>query len=191
MHTRLFCIRTIGYILDDMSFLTPEHLVKELYLQPGDRVADIGSGTGVYTIALAGEVGVTGQVYAVDVHREALHTLASTLDKRGIINVEMLWADAEKSISIDAYSLDAVVISNVLFQMKHVDKAMSLIAKLVKPGGQLLVVDWSDSHGGIGPHMSHVVQEEQAINLAQAHGFRMLKRLHAGNYHYAFLAISS
>lgn len=173
-----------------MSFLTPEHLVRELYLKPSDRVADIGCGTGVYTIALAKEVGVTGQVYAVDVHREALHTLAGTLDKRGIVNVEMLWADAEKAIPIDAYSLDAVVISNVLFQFEKIDKAIINIARLIKPEGQLLVVDWSDSHGGLGPHGSHVVQEEQAISLVQKHGFRILKRLPAGDYHYAFLAIA-
>lgn len=174
-----------------MAFLTPEHLVKELYLRPGDRVADIGCGTGVYTIALASEVGAMGQVYAVDVHREALHTLAGTLDKRGIINVEMIWADAEKAIPIDAFSLDALVLSNVLFQFHSIDKVLSLVAKLLKPEGQLLVVDWTDSHGGIGPHQSHVVQEEQAISLVQKHGFRLLKRLPAGDYHYAFLALSS
>lgn len=173
-----------------MSFLTPEHLVRELYLKPSDRVVDIGCGTGVYTIALAKEVGVTGQVYAVDVHREALHTLAGTLDKRGIVNVEMLWADVEKSVPIDAYSLDAAVISNVLFQFDKIDKAIINIARLIKPEGQLLVVDWSDSHGGLGPHGSHVVQEEQAINLVQKHGFRILKRLPAGDFHYAFLAIA-
>lgn len=173
-----------------MSFLTPEHLVRELFLQPSDRVADIGCGTGVYTIALAHGVGITGQVYAVDVHREALHTLAGTLDKRGIVNVEMIWADVEKAVPIDAYSLDAVVISNVLFQFDKIDKALITIARLIKPGGQLLVVDWSDSHGGLGPHTSHVIQEEQAINLAQKHGFRILKRLPAGDYHYAFLAVA-
>lgn len=174
-----------------MSFLTPEHLVRELYLKPGDRVCDIGCGTGVYAIALAQEVGAMGQVYAVDVHREALHTLAGTLDKRGIVNVEMLWADVEKAIPIDAYSLDAVVLSNILFQLDSIDRALSLISKLIKPEGQLLVVDWSDSHGGLGPHSAHVVQEEHAISLVQAHGFRILKRLPAGSYHYAFLAISS
>lgn len=173
-----------------MSFLTPEHLVRELFLQPSDRVADIGCGTGVYTIALAHGVGITGQVYAVDVHREALHTLAGTLDKRGIVNVEMIWADVEKAVPIDAYSLDAVVISNVLFQFDKIDKALITIARLIKPGGQLLVVDWSDSHGGLGPHTSHVIQEEQAINLVQKHGFRILKRLPAGDYHYAFLAVA-
>ncbi len=171
-------------------FLTPDHLVRELYLKPGDRVADIGCGTGAYTIALANEVGATGQVYAVDVHRDALHTLAATLDRKGIINVEMLWADAEKQIPIDAYSLDALVFSNVLFQFENVEKAIILAAKLIKPEGQLLVVDWRDSFGGVGPHPSHVIQEEQAIQLVQSHGFRLLKRLPAGDYHYAFLALS-
>lgn len=171
-------------------FLTPEHLVRELYLKPGDRVLDVGCGTGVYTIALAGEVGNIGQVYAADVHRDALHTLAGTLDKRGIINVEMLWSDVEKGIPIDAYSLDAAVLSNVLYQLEDKDKALSILAKLIKPEGQLLVVDWSDSFGGIGPHSSHVLQEEQAIAMVQSHGFRVLKRLPAGNYHYAFIALS-
>lgn len=174
-----------------MAFLTPEHLVKELYLRPAERVADIGCGTGVYTIALANEVGSMGQVYAVDVHREALHTLAGTLDKRGIINVEMLWADAEKGIPIDAFSLDAIVLSNVLFQFEKPDKVISHCAKLLKPEGQLLVVDWSASHGGIGPHKEHVVSEEKATNLVQSHGFRIVKRLPAGDYHYAFIALSS
>jgi ubiquinone/menaquinone biosynthesis C-methylase UbiE len=172
-------------------FLTPDHLVKELYLKPGDRVADIGCGTGAYTIALSREVGEMGMVYAVDVHREALHTLAGTLDKRGILNVEMLWADVEKGVSVDAYSLDAIVVSNVLFQLHDIDKAFSVLTKLIKPEGQLLVVDWKDSFSGMGPHGSHVVSEDQALRYAQAHGFRLLKRLPAGDYHYAFIALSS
>ena len=171
-------------------FLTPDHLVKELYLKAGDRVADIGCGTGAYTIALAREVGDMGQVYAVDVHREALHTLAGTLEKMGIQNVEMIWADVEKGIPIDAYSLDAVVISNVLFQLENIDAVLLYISKIVKPEGQLLIVEWSASHKGIGPHPAHVVLEDRAIELVQKHGFRLLKRLPAGDYHYAFISLS-
>ncbi len=171
-------------------FLTPEHLVKELYLKAGDRAADIGCGTGVYTIALAEEVGDVGQVYAVDVHRDILHTLADTLEKRKIMNVEILWADIEKGIPIDAYSLDAVVISNVLFQLEDIDAMLSHVAKLLKPEGQLLVVEWSASHGGIGPHTDHVVEESRAESLVQKHGFRITKHLPAGDYHYAFIALS-
>jgi ubiquinone/menaquinone biosynthesis C-methylase UbiE len=172
-------------------FLTPQQLVRDLYLKPGDRVADLGAGTGVYTIALAHEVGEMGQVYAVDVHREALHTLAATLERQKLLNVETIWADIEKGIPIDAYSLDAVVMSNVLFQLSDIDVALSYVSKILKPEGQLLIVEWSQSHGGIGPHTDHVVEEGVAEALAQKHGFRMVKRLQAGSYHYAFITISS
>lgn len=171
-------------------FLTPDHLVRELNLKPGDRACDLGCGTGAYTIALAQEVGSTGQVYAVDVHREQLHTLAGTVEKRGLLNVEFLWADIEKGIPIDAYSLDAVVMSNILYQLEDIDVALSYVAKILKPEGQLLVVDWTQSHGGVGPHPSHVVVEERAEELARKHGFRLVKRLPAGDYHYAFIALS-
>jgi ubiquinone/menaquinone biosynthesis C-methylase UbiE len=171
-------------------FLTPDHLVRELYLKPGDRVADLGCGTGAYTIALAKEVGDMGQVFAVDVHRDMLHTLAGTLERQKLLNVEMLWADIEKGIPIDAYSLDAVVMSNILFQLHDIDAALSYVAKILKPEGMLLVVEWSQSHEGIGPHPDHVVTEEKAEMLAQKHGFRMQKRLPAGDYHYAFITVS-
>lgn len=173
-----------------MSFLTPEHLVRELSLKPGNRVADLGCGTGAYTVALSQEVGDIGQVYAIDVHRDQLHTLLSTLERKKILNVETIWADIEKGIPIEAYSLDAVVLSNILFQLHDIDAALSYIAKILKPEGELLVVEWSKSHGGIGPHPDHVVEEEKAAALVQKHGFRMIKRLPAGDCHYAFIALS-
>ncbi len=171
-------------------FLTPDHLVRELYMKPGDRVADLGCGTGAYTVALAREVGDMGVVYAVDVHREQLHTLAQSLERQKLLNVEILWADIEKGIPIEAYSLDAVVMSNILFQLRDIDAALSYVAKVLKPEGQLLVVDWSQSHGGIGPHTDHVISEDEAIAKAEKHGFRLQKRLPAGDYHYAFIALS-
>lgn len=171
-------------------FLTPDHLVRELNLKPGDRVADLGCGAGAYAIALAREVGDIGQVYAVDVHRDMLHTLAGTLERQKLMNVEILWADIEKGIPIDAYSLDAVVMSNVMFQLSDIDAALTYVAKILKPEGQLLVVDWTGPHAGIGPHADHVVPEEKAEELANKHGFRLLRRLPAGDYHYAFIALS-
>jgi ubiquinone/menaquinone biosynthesis C-methylase UbiE len=173
-----------------MAFLTPEQMVKQLYLRPGDRVADIGCGGGAYTVALAHQVGDIGQVFAVDVHREMLHTLADTLERQKIQNVDVVWADIERHIPIDAYSLDAVVLSNVLFQLANPNLALEHIAKCLKPEGQLLIVEWSDSHGGVGPHGEHVVDQEYAEQLVHKHEFRILKHLHAGDYHYAFIAIA-
>lgn len=171
-------------------FLTPDHLVRELYLKPGSKVADIGCGTGAYTIALAREVGDIGQVYAVDVHRDALHTLSGVLEKQSILNVDVIWADIEKETPIEKYSLDAVVMSNILFQLEDIPKALTQVATLLKPEGQLLVVDWTASHNGIGPHADHVITETRAEELVSANGFRIIKRLPAGDYHYAFIALS-
>lgn len=171
-------------------FLTPDHLVKELYLKSGDRVCDVGCGTGAYTIALAREVGEIGQVYAVDIHRDALHTLAGVLERQNIMNVDVIWADIEKDTPIEKYSLDAVVMSNVLFQLENIPNALKHVATLLKPGGQLLVVDWSASHSGIGPHADHVITESHAEELVNKNGFRVTKRLPAGDYHYAFTAVS-
>jgi ubiquinone/menaquinone biosynthesis C-methylase UbiE len=171
-------------------FLTPDHLVRELNLRPGDRVADLGCGGGAYAISLAREVGDMGQVFAVDVHRDMLHTLGGTLQRQNLMNVEILWADIEKAIPIDAYSLDAVVMSNILFQLENIDAALSHVAKILKPEGELLVVDWSASHAGIGPHPDHVVEEERAEELVKKHGFRIIRKVPAGAYHYAFIALS-
>ncbi len=171
-------------------FLTPDHLVKELYLKPGDKVADIGCGTGAYTIALSREVGEVGQVYAVDVHRDMLHTLSNNCARFSIQNVDVVWADIEKGTPLEKYSLDACVLSNVLFQLEEHGKALRNIHMLLKPEGQLLVVDWSQSHAGAGPHPAHVISEARAEELAQENGFRIIKRLPAGSYHYAFIALS-
>ena len=171
-------------------FLTPDHLVRELYLKPGDRVCDVGCGTGAYTVALSREVGEIGQVYALDIHRDALHTLTSTLERQNILNVDVIWADIEKDTPIEKYSLDAAVMSNVLFQLEDISKALQHVATLLKPEGQLLVVDWSASHSGIGPHKDHVITEAEAEELVSKNGFRVVKRLPAGDYHYAFIALS-
>ena len=174
-----------------MSFLTPDKLVKELYLKPGSHVADIGSGSGAYTIALSDAVTSVGQVYAVDINRESLHSLANVLEKNNIVNVDVVWANVEQDIPIESYSLDAVILSNVLFQLEDKNKSLKNITKILKPDGQLLIVDWSGSHSGIGPHPSHVITEEDAEELIKKHGFRIEKRLPAGRYHYAFMAVGS
>ena len=172
-----------------MSFLTPENLIKELYLKSGSYVADIGCGSGAYIFSLSRAVGDIGQVYAIDVNREMTNSLNLRLEKSGIKNVDVIWADVEKEIHIENYSLDAVVMSNVLFQLENIDKALENVTKILKPEGELLVVDWSDSHGNIGPKPDHVIKEDKAEEYVKKHGFRIVKRLPAGKYHYAFIAL--
>ena len=171
-----------------MAFLTPEHLVERLYLKPGNMAADFGAGSGAYCMALSKEVGEMGKVYAIDINRDLLDTLKTTFEKMGYLNIETIWGDMEEGLHLDAYSLDAVVLSNVLFQLDNPKKAIEEAARVLNPGGRVLCVDWSGSHGGIGPKADHVVSERKAEELFHDAGFQVGERLPAGSYHYAFIA---
>lgn len=171
-----------------MAFLTPHQLISHLHLKRGATVADIGAGSGAYTVGLAQAVGDEGKVYAIDVNKDLLETLKSSLDKAGYLNSDIIWADLEDGVYLDSYSLDAAVLSNVLFMLTDKEKALTEVGRLLAPGGSLLVVDWSHSHGGLGPHKDHVVSRDDAEKLLQKVGFTVHERLFAGDYHYALLA---
>lgn len=173
-----------------MAFLTPASLVSTLALRSGASVADIGSGSGAYLALLARAVGEEGKVYAVDLHKEVLTSTKKSLDEMGYQNIDIIWADIEEGLYLDSYALDAVVLSNTLFMLENKAAAIKEIKRVLIPEGLVLVVEWSQSHNGIGPHKDHVVSEGVAEDLFVSAGFRILKRLPAGHYHYAFLAKS-
>ena len=171
-----------------MAFLTPAHLIERLYIKKGSAVADFGAGSGAYTIELAHAVTDTGKVYAIDIHRDLLQTLEHTAHKMGLLNIETVWADLETNTYIDSYSLEAVILSNILFTLEHPEKAIEEAGRILVPSGRVLCVDWSGPHEGIGPHPLHVVSEAKAEELFTKHGFQIGERLPAGDYHYAFIA---
>lgn len=173
-----------------MAFLTPDHMVERLSLREGARVADIGSGSGAYLESLLRSVGDEGTVYAIDIHKELLDTTKESLLRKGFMNLDTIWADIEEGVYLDSYSLDAVVMSNVLFMIEDKKRALKEVKRIVIPNGLVLVVDWSKSHGGIGPHRDHVFSESKAEDLFISSGFSIVARLPAGDFHYAFLAKS-
>jgi ubiquinone/menaquinone biosynthesis C-methylase UbiE len=173
-----------------MAFLTPKHLVEKLNLRTGASVADIGSGSGAYIESLALAVGEEGKVYTVDIHKDMLDTTKKALEERGFQNIDIIWADIEEGVYLDSYSLDAVVLSNTLFMLDDKKKALKEIKRVLIPEGLVLVVDWSKSHSGVGPHVDHVVTESEAEDLFVSAGFRLVSRFPAGSFHYAFVAKS-
>lgn len=173
-----------------MAFLTPARMIERLALRAGARVADIGSGSGAYLEPLLRAVGDEGTVYAIDIHKELLDTTKDALSRKGFMNLDTIWADIEEGVYLDSYSLDSVVMSNVLFMIEDKKRALKEVKRIVIPHGYVLVVDWSKSHGGIGPHKDHVFSERMAEDLFITSGFSIAARLPAGDFHYAFLAKS-
>jgi ubiquinone/menaquinone biosynthesis C-methylase UbiE len=83
--------------------------------------------------------------------------------------------------------MDAVILSNTLFQLEHKEDAVAEIKRIIKSGGKLLVVDWAGAYGGMGPAPHHVVTEHQAEELFIRGGFYKAKDFRAGPHHYAIV----
>lgn len=169
-----------------MSFLKPQDVVKNLPLESGMTVADFGSCTGAFVFALSEKVGKSGKVYAIDINNELLITTKRNAEKHGYENVQIIWTDIEKegSTKLKDGSLDAVVLSNTLFQITNKDTLSKEIARVLKKKGKLFVIDWKDSFCGIGPHSNDVVKEEDVEKLFSNFGFGHYNSTNVGDYHY-------
>lgn len=175
-----------------MRFSNPSENVHRLNLKEGAHVADFGTGTGTYALALAHAVGASGRVYAFDVQKELLAKLKKHAAEKGVNHLEVVWSDLDTlgGTKLADQTLDAVVLANVLFQSEHKEQFLREVQRVLKPGGQLLVVDWSASFSGMGPHPDQVVSEGRAKELLGRAGFLFKDAFFAGEHHWGLLYIN-
>ncbi|MDQ5953047.1 MAG: hypothetical protein QG551_275 [Patescibacteria group bacterium] len=171
------------------NFSNPEENLRHLKIKDGDTVADLGSGSGHYAGLLAKLVGSNGRVYAVDIQKDLLTRLASDLHKIGVTNVEIVWGDVENvgGSKLRSGSVDSVVVSNILFQVDSKSGLVHECNRILKKGGCVLIIDWSESFGGLGPQTSDVVDASTAKKLFEQGGFIFKESVDAGAHHYGMI----
>jgi len=172
-----------------MGFMDPKQNIEQFALNKGMFVADLGAGSGFYTIEAARSVGSEGKVYAVDVQKELLDKIKTSANNEKLFNIEIVWGDIEKlgGTKLADMSVDAVIISNILFQIEDKETFVSEIKRILRPNGRLLVVDWSDSFGGVGPSPMNVFTGKNTLNLFENKGFVVDKQIDAGDNHYGII----
>ncbi len=169
-------------------FSDPVQNLKTLGLRETDIVADLGAGTGFYAVA-AGCMVPHGKVYAVEVQKDFLLTIKQKTKEARLDNVECLWGDIEKlgGTKIGDEVADAVVASNVLFQVEDREKFIDEAKRILKKGGKVLLVDWSDP-AFLGPLAAKLmVPKERAKELFQKKGFVCENDINAGLHHYGMI----
>ncbi|MBI2096423.1 MAG: methyltransferase domain-containing protein [Candidatus Taylorbacteria bacterium] len=170
-------------------FTSPESNIEQFDVYAGLHVADIGAGSGFYTLALARKVGELGRVYAVDVQRDLLERIRNQAKAARLENVEIILGDAEKrgGTKLSDASVERAILSNVLFQADDHDALVEEVKRILKPGGRLLLVDWTAGGvGGVGPK-SGAVPRSDALKLFEKHGFSLEGEIGAGDYHYGLI----
>lgn len=172
-----------------MTFADPQKIVRELGLRPGMRIADIGAGSGAYISPLAKLVGEEGRVYAIDVRHDSLRRIVHEAEAEGLEMVETIWGDVDmpQGTHVADGALDMVLLSNTLFQLEQKDTALREIARILKPGGRLAIVEWSEGNGGIGPHTDHLLSKPAVLRLANEAAFTLMREFDAGTHHFGLL----
>jgi ubiquinone/menaquinone biosynthesis C-methylase UbiE len=170
-------------------FSDPQHNISQLGLSDGLVVADFGAGAGFYAIEAARAVAPSGKVYAIDVQRDLLERLKKDAQRQHIRNIEVLSGDLEKlgGSKIREASCDVVIASNILFMVTDKKNFLLEAKRILKSSGRLLLVDWSASFSGMGPHSDHVIYKDDAVKLALAAGFTMDREINAGTHHYGII----
>jgi len=169
-------------------FSDPEKIVDQLGLEESTTAiaADLGAGSGAYTIALAKRLKDSGKVYAVEVQKDLVARLKNLAINQGLSNVEVVWGDIERqgATKLADRSVDLVTIANTVFQVEDKEGMVGEVKRILKPGGRVLVVDWTSSFGGLGPEQSAVVSAKDAQDLFERGGFSFEKNIDAGANHY-------
>lgn len=170
-------------------FMDPDALLSACHINANESIADFGAGSGFVARAVAKRV-PQGTVFAIEINRDIVARLTREAAELHIGNLHPLWGDIEVAggTKLGDASMDMVILSNALFHVEDKDGCFKEAVRVLKPGGRLLVVDWSESFGGMGPRPQAVVTTEMARALAERFGFAVQNdKLPAGEHHYAIL----
>jgi ubiquinone/menaquinone biosynthesis C-methylase UbiE len=126
--------------------ITRDRLRQVLVPQPGERILEIGPGTGYYTLEMAEWVGPEGAVEIFDVQQEFLDHTMRRAEEKGLSNVVPTLGDATELPHADD-SIDAVVLTAVLGEIPDRAAALREIERVLRPGGRLVVGElFGDPH---------------------------------------------
>ncbi|MGE4500999.1 MAG: bifunctional demethylmenaquinone methyltransferase/2-methoxy-6-polyprenyl-1,4-benzoquinol methylase UbiE [Hydrogenovibrio sp.] len=123
--------------------LWKRHTIELSGIRPGQAVLDLAGGTGDLTKAFAKRVGKTGRVVLADINESMVRVGRDRLTNDGIIgNVDYTITNAE-ALTYPDNTFDLVTISFGLRNVTNKDKALAEICRVLKPGGQLMVLEFS------------------------------------------------
>ena len=173
-------------------FTDPQNNVKEFGFLPGEIIADLGSGSGHYAMRLSEAVGPNGGVYCVDINKDSLVALKNQAEREGRRNIEVILGDMEKlgGTKLKDAVVDGTLFSNVLLQLDNKSEAIKEAKRILKPGGKLCIVEWSDlsyTSGVKKDGKKVVVSKDEMIRLVEANGFKLEKSFEAGDHHYGLI----
>ncbi len=168
------------------DLIDPAILWAELKLSQGITFLDLGCGQGNYALAVAGLIGPAGTVYAVDLWDEGIAALKDRATREGRTNLKPLVAGAGQ-VPLDNLSVDVAFMATVLHDLVEAGTAAGALAeaaRIIKPGGRLIIVEFDKIDGPPGPPRHIRLDAAEVEALVAPYGFRRQKIAKLGPYNY-------
>jgi ubiquinone/menaquinone biosynthesis C-methylase UbiE len=175
-HARLFRPEDLGELEgpDRDQWQSPDKIMDALGVGEGVVVADLGAGSGWFTIWLAGRVGPNGVVYAEDIQRQMIDSITRRVERLGLKNVKtVLGTTTDPRLP---GPVDAVLIVDSYHEMEQPVALLKNVARSLKPGGRIGIVNFTKDGGGPGPEIEDRVDPERVIADARAAGLALQSR---------------
>ncbi len=166
----------------------PQSMIALVPIHNEQKVADIGSGPGRLTIALAKYL-YMGTCYAVDVQKEMLEHVVEQAEKAKLGNVETL-VSKENNIPLDDESLDGIVFSDVLNEASRPKSLIKEGFRLLKKSGWMAIIEWLplDGKPKVGPAGSKRLAQQELRTATEALGLTTLTSRQLTHHHYIIVA---
>ena len=161
------------------TWQNPEKTLELLELKPSYVVADLGCGTGYFTVPLADKV---KKVYGIDIQKEMLAVLEQKIKKQKILNIETVLSK-ENEIPLQTESIDLLLSVNTLHEFRDKEAIICEMRRVLRADGRAAIIDFKKEETGFGPPVAIRFSEEQAMRLFKKSGLTAL-RMHGLQYHY-------
>lgn len=156
------------------AYQKPHEVIHALDLKPGEVIADIGAGSGYFTFHLARHVGDNGKVYAVDVSPDMILHMNRRIRELKANNVITLLADPDDPLLPDR-SVNRFFFSDSWHHIENQAKYLSLMKRMLKPGGEIVMIDFHKKDLPVGPPMNMKIGREEVIKQLESNGYRFIK----------------
>ncbi len=124
------------------SFQKPDDVMRALALRPGERVADVGAGSGYFTLRVARAVGPSGEVLAIDINPDILEFLDRRVKEAGLANVRTVRVEKDDP-KLPAGGVDTILMVDTLHYVAGRDAYAKKLRAGLAPGGRVVVIDYT------------------------------------------------
>ncbi|MPZ78329.1 MAG: methyltransferase domain-containing protein [Deltaproteobacteria bacterium] len=180
----------IGMLEDPQRdiYQKPHKVLTALDLKEGEVIADIGAGSGYFTFRLAHHVGDKGKIYAVDISPDMILHINRRARAVKANNVVSILAAPDDPLLPDR-SIDRFFFSNSWHHVENQTKYLSLIKKMLKPSGEIVMIDFHKQETPAGPPLQMRIAREDLIKQMESNGFGLRKEHTFLPYQYLLLFV--